>query len=147
MRHQKGYRKLQRETSHRNALLRNMATSLIEHGQITTTLAKAKALQPYVERIVTRGLTDSVHNRRLVARKIYKADVIRKLFNDVRPRLEGRKGGYTRILKFGQRTGDAAPMAAIQFVDYASFEGKAKRAAQEKARQDKAAKAEEAATE
>lgn len=117
MRHRKTGRKLSRTASHRKATLRNMATSLFQHGRITTTTAKAKELRPYAERLITLAKRGDLHARRLVARKIADRAVLGKLFDELGPRYETRPGGYTRILKLGNRQGDSAEMALIELVD------------------------------
>jgi large subunit ribosomal protein L17 len=118
MRHAMRNRKLGRTSSHRQAMFRNQVTSLFEHGRIKTTLAKAKELRPIAEKLITRGRQDTVHARRLVGRWVQNRAVLRKLFEEVAPRFEGRPGGYTRILKLGPRTGDAAEMAFLELVDF-----------------------------
>ncbi|NIZ47265.1 50S ribosomal protein L17 [Entomospira nematocerorum] len=120
MNNKTGFNRLGRNASHRRALLKNLATSLIMHGKIETTQAKAKELRSFVEKLVTRARVDSVHNRRIVARVITEKDVAKKLFAEVAPRYIGRPGGYTRIVKIGQRRGDASEMVVIEFVDAAA---------------------------
>jgi len=117
MRHRKTGRKLSRTAAHRTATLRNMASSLFRHGRITTTTAKAKELRPFAERLITLAKRGDLHARRLAARKISERDVLGKLFDELGPRYETRPGGYTRILKLGNRQGDAAEMALIELVD------------------------------
>lgn len=102
--------------SHQRKILANLATSLIEEEQITTTVAKAKMLRPYVEKIVTKARTGDLHSRRLVLRNIHNLEVVTKLFDDIGPRYADRPGGYTRIVKLGPRRGDGAEMALIEFV-------------------------------
>lgn len=116
MRHRKKGRNLSRSPSHRKALLRNMATSLFQHERITTTTARAKELRPYVERLITLAKRGDLHARRLAARRIGDRAVLGKLFDDIAPRYSERPGGYTRILKLGNRKGDAAEMALIELV-------------------------------
>lgn len=118
MRHLKGYRKLGRVTSHRLAMLRNMATSLLEHERIETTLPKAKELRGVVEKLITLGKKGSLHNRRNAASFIYDDKVVKKVFSDIATRFKDRPGGYTRILRKGPRFGDGAEMALIELVDY-----------------------------
>lgn len=118
MRHAIRNRKLGRTSSHRQAMFRNQLTSLFQHGRIKTTLAKAKELRPIAERMITRGRQDTVQARRLVGRWVQDKTVLRKLFEDVAPRFSDRPGGYTRILKLGPRTGDAAEMAFLELVDF-----------------------------
>lgn len=117
MRHRKKGRKLSRTPSHRKATLRNLAASLFLHGRIQTTTAKAKELRPFAERLITLARRGDVHARRLAARKIYDRAVLGKLFDDIAPRFAERPGGYTRILKVGNRKGDAADMSLIELVD------------------------------
>ena len=116
MRHRKKGRSLSRSPSHRKALLRNMATSLFEHERITTTTARAKELRPYAERLITLAKRGDLHARRMAARRIADRSVLGKLFDDIAPRYAERPGGYTRILKLGNRKGDAAEMALIELV-------------------------------
>lgn len=117
MRHRVGGRKLQRTSSHRQALFRNMAASLIKHEQITTTLAKAKELRPYVEKLVTLAKKGGLSNRRLAHARLMDEVQERKLFEVLGPRYASRNGGYTRVIKAGIRISDAAPIAVIEFVD------------------------------
>ena len=117
MRHRVGGRKLQRTSSHRAALFRNMAAALIKHEQITTTTAKAKELRPYVEKLVTLAKKGGLSNRRLAHSRIMDEAQERKLFEVLGPRYADRNGGYTRIIKAGIRQSDAAPVAVIEFVD------------------------------
>jgi large subunit ribosomal protein L17 len=117
MRHRVGGRKLQRTSSHRAALFRNMAAALIKHEQITTTTAKAKELRPYVEKLVTLAKRGGLSNRRLAQSKLMDDAQLTKLFDVIGPRYADRNGGYTRIIKAGIRTSDAAPIAVIEFVD------------------------------
>jgi large subunit ribosomal protein L17 len=117
MRHRVAGRKLQRTTAHRNALFRNMAAALIKHEQITTTLAKAKELRPYVEKLVTLAKKGGLSNRRLAHARLMDETQLQKLFDVIAPRYAERSGGYTRVVKAGIRTSDAAAMAVIEFVD------------------------------
>jgi large subunit ribosomal protein L17 len=117
MRHRVGGRKLQRTSSHRAALLRNMAAALIKHEQITTTTAKAKELRPYVEKLVTLAKKGGLSNRRIAHSRIMDESQERKLFEVIGPRFAERNGGYTRIIKAGIRISDAAPIAIIEFVE------------------------------
>lgn len=123
MRHKHGYRKLGRDSAHRKALLRNLATSLITHERITTTLPKAKELRSVVEKMVTLGKKGSLHHRRQASSYLFEKDAVAKVFNNLAGRFKDRQGGYVRILKRGIRPGDGAQMAIIEFVD---FELKAK---------------------
>jgi len=117
MRHRKKGRELSRTSSHKRAMLRNMATSLIQHERIRTTEAKAKELRPVVEKLITIGGTDDVHSRRRARRMIQDRAALQKLFDDVGPRFRERPGGYTRILKLGARKGDGAELAIIELTD------------------------------
>lgn len=117
MRHKSGGRKLQRTSAHRTALFRNMSASLIKHEQITTTVAKAKELRPYVEKLVTLGKRGGLANRRLAMSRLMDEAQLKKLFDVLATRYADRNGGYTRIIKAGIRASDAAPMAIIEFVD------------------------------
>ena len=116
MRHRNKGRKLSRTASHKKATMRNMATSLFKHGRIETTTAKAKELRPYAERLVTLAKRGDLHARRLAATKIQDRVVLGALFDDIAPRFAERPGGYTRILKLGNRKGDAAEMSLIELV-------------------------------
>ena len=118
MRHGKKVNHLSRTDSHRRAMLANMASSLILHKRITTTLAKAKALRVYVEPIITRSKDDSTHSRRTVFSYLQNKEVVSILFRDIATKVADRPGGYTRILKMGNRLGDNASMALIELVDY-----------------------------
>jgi large subunit ribosomal protein L17 len=118
MRHGMANRKLGRTSSHRNALFRNQLASLIDKERIITTLPKAKELRPQIERLVTLGKNDSVHNRRQAERVVPDDGLVAKLFTTLGPRFTERPGGYTRIIKLGARRGDAAEMAILEFVGY-----------------------------
>lgn len=135
MRHAKKVKKLKRTASHRKAMLRNMATSLFEHKKLSTTVAKAKALRPYAEQLITKakhalqneqsgklpdGNKIDVHNRRIVGKHIQNKAVLQELFDTIAPMVEDRQGGYTRIIKTGSRRGDAAQTAIIELVDWAA---------------------------
>ena len=117
MRHRVGGRKLQRTASHRIALFRNQSAALIKHEQITTTLAKAKELRPYVEKLITLAKKGGLSNRRLAHARLQDDAQLVKLFDVLAERYASRNGGYTRIIKAGIRASDAAPMAIIEFVD------------------------------
>jgi len=119
MRHQKKTIKLGRTAEHRKALLANQVCSLIEHQRIKTTLAKAKAVRPLAERMVTLGKNGSIHARRTALATLRQKNAVKKLFDDIAPRSAERNGGYTRIVKLGQRMSDSAPMAFIEWVDMA----------------------------
>jgi len=118
MRHGKKFNHLGRTASHRKAMLSNMAVSLIEHKQIKTTLAKAKALRKFVEPLVTKSKTDTMESRKLVFSKLQDKEAVNILFNEVAQKIADRPGGYTRILKLGNRLGDNAEMCLIELVDY-----------------------------
>ncbi len=129
MRHKKNRGKLNRSSAHRDAMMMNLAVELIQHGRIKTTLPKAKALRPYVEKLVTRARKGDLHSRRVLLSKLWCNDrassrkaggstAVEKLISDIAPRMQGRPGGYTRIVKIGPRQGDAAPMAFIEWVDH-----------------------------
>ncbi|MDB4859398.1 50S ribosomal protein L17 [Candidatus Marinimicrobia bacterium] len=121
MRHLKKGRKLNRTASHRKALMSNMACSLIKHKHITTTLPKAKEVQKYVERLVTYAKKNNVHGRRLILKKVkgsYKKEIANTLIHEIAPNYEGRSGGYTRIIKVGNRKNDDAKVSILEFVDF-----------------------------
>jgi large subunit ribosomal protein L17 len=129
MRHGNGHRKLNRTHSHRQAMLANMACSLIEHEQVKTTLPKAKELRPYVEKLITLAKRGDLHARRLCLAQIKQEPAVKKLFETLAPRYAQRPGGYARVLKAGFRYGDMAPMAIIELVDRdAAAKGAADRA-------------------
>ena len=117
MRHKLSHRKLNRTSSHRKAMFANMSSALIKHEQIRTTLAKAKELRPIVEKLITLGKKGSLHARRHAISRLAPDAYIDKLFGEVAKRYENRNGGYTRIIKDGNRYGDSAPMAYIELVD------------------------------
>jgi large subunit ribosomal protein L17 len=117
MRHRNSGRKLNRTSSHRRAMFRNMATALLKHEQIKTTLPKAKELGPVVEQMITLGKRGSLHSRRQALSYLKDEAIVRKLFDGLAERYESRAGGYTRVLKAGFRYGDSAPMAYIELVD------------------------------
>ncbi|MDD7552118.1 MAG: 50S ribosomal protein L17 [Candidatus Cryptobacteroides sp.] len=118
MRHNKAINHLGRKSGHRKALLSNMASSLILHKRITTTVAKAKALRSYVEPLVTKSKDDTTHNRRVVFSYLKNKEAVSELFRVIAPKVADRPGGYTRVLHVGFRQGDAAEMALIEFVDF-----------------------------
>ena len=118
MRHGKTGKKLGRDSSHRRALYANLACSLIEHGRIRTTEAKANAVRPYAEKLITLGRRGDLHARRQVLAELRSQEVVHQLFADVAPRMADRPGGYTRIVKLGTRLGDAAEMAYLELVDF-----------------------------
>src|SRR5881296_4691571 len=139
MRHQKKTIKLGRTAEHRKALLANQVCSLIEHQRIKTTLAKAKAVRPLAEKMVSLGKKGSIHARRTALATLRQRTVVKKLFDDIAPRSTERNGGYTRIVKLGQRKSDSAPMAFIEWVDAAQV-------IEEKPAEEKKAKRKEAET-
>ncbi|MGM0376794.1 MAG: 50S ribosomal protein L17 [Bacteroidota bacterium] len=118
MRHRKKFNHLGRTSSHRKAMLSNMASSLILHKRIKTTVAKAKALRPYVEPLINRAKTDNTHSRRMVFSYLQDKEAVSELFREVAEKVADRPGGYTRILKLGNRGGDAAEICYIELVDY-----------------------------
>jgi large subunit ribosomal protein L17 len=118
MRHSRVINHLGRTSSHRKAMLANMATSLILHKRITTTTAKAKALRTYVEPLITKSKEDSTHSRRVVFSYLKDKEAVSELFREVSPKIAERPGGYTRILKIGNRIGDNADMCILELVDY-----------------------------
>jgi|TARA_B100000497_G_C7655040_1_gene394248 large subunit ribosomal protein L17 len=118
MRHGKKFNHLGRKTAHRKAMLSNMACSLIEHKRIKTTVAKAKALRKFVEPLITKSKTDTTHSRRIVFSHLRQKEVVTELFGDVASKVATRDGGYTRILRTGNRLGDNAEMCLIELVDY-----------------------------
>jgi large subunit ribosomal protein L17 len=118
MRHKKGFNHLGRKKGHRRAMLANMASSLIKHKRITTTLAKAKALRSYVEPLITKSKDDATHSRRVVFSYLNDKEATAELFREVSPKVGERPGGYTRIIKLATRVGDSADMAMIELVDF-----------------------------
>ncbi|MFC3562116.1 50S ribosomal protein L17 [Pedobacter jamesrossensis] len=132
MRHGKKVNHLGRTASHRKAMLANMASSLILHKRITTTLAKAKALRMYVEPIITKSKSDTTHSRRTVFAYLQDKEVVTILFREIAEKVANRPGGYTRIIKLNNRLGDNAEMALIELVDYNTVYGKDVEAAEEK---------------
>ena len=145
MRHNKKFNHLGRTASHRNAMLANMATSLIlsEHKRITTTLAKAKALKKFVEPLITRAKNDTTTSRRVVFRYLQNKYAVKELFGAVAEKVGNRPGGYTRIIKLGTRQGDAAEIAFIELVDFDENMANTSKAAAKKTRRSRKAKAEE----
>jgi large subunit ribosomal protein L17 len=118
MRHGKKINHLGRQTAHRQAMLSNMACSLLLHKRINTTIAKAKALRVFVEPIITKSKTDSTHSRRMVFSKLQSKEIVSELFRDIAPKVANRPGGYTRIIRTGYRLGDNAEMCMIELVDF-----------------------------
>jgi len=145
MNNKTGFNRLNRRPAQRRALIKNMVTSLFTHERITTTKAKALEVRRYAEKMVTRAKVDSVHNRREIAKTITQDDVLKKLFTVLGPRFQNRAGGYTRILKLGQRFGDAAEMVILELVERTEkTEAAAPEAKAAKAPKAKAAPAEDA---
>jgi large subunit ribosomal protein L17 len=118
MRHLKRTAKLGRTSEHRNAMLANLVCSLIEHKRVTTTLAKAKAARSVAEKMVTLGKSGTIHDRRLAVARLHQEDAAKILFKEIAPAFKERNGGYTRIIKMGQRNGDAATRAILEWVDF-----------------------------
>jgi large subunit ribosomal protein L17 len=118
MKHKRGFNPLERMSAHRKALHRNMVTSLFRKERIKTTKAKAFAVRRTAEKMITRAKEDTVHNRRIVSSRLYDEGVVAKLFTIIAPRMKDRNGGYTRILKLGERKGDAAEVVILELVDY-----------------------------
>ncbi|UCD58397.1 MAG: 50S ribosomal protein L17 [Candidatus Hydrogenedentota bacterium] len=116
MRHRKKRGKLGRTSAHREALVANLAAALIENGRITTTVAKTKALRPVVEKLITLGKRQDINAKRQAAAILRDKDAVKKLFSEIGPQFEERNGGYTRIVRLGQRAGDGAPMAIIELI-------------------------------
>lgn len=131
MRHGNKNNALGRKKAHRGALMSNLAISLIEHKRIETTLAKARALRRYVEPLITKSKEDSTHSRRMVFSELQNKEATAALFRDVAPKVAERAGGYTRIIKLGNRLGDAAEMAMIELVDFNTMYSKEKQAGTE----------------
>ena len=139
MRHNKKFNHLGRTASHRDAMLANMAVSLIMHKRITTTLAKAKALKKYVEPLITRSKEDTTNSRRVVFRYLQNKYAVTELFKEVATKVADRPGGYTRVIKLGTRQGDAAPIAFIELVDFNENMAKAPKAEVKKTRRSRKA--------
>jgi len=142
MKHRRGFNPLERMAAHRKALHRNMVTSLFRYERVRTTKAKALAVRRTAEKMITRAKVDSVHNRRIVSGRLYNEGIVAKLFTVIAPRMKDRNGGYTRILKIGERLGDAAQMVILELVDYnLDIEGSEKKAKKKEAKaKDKADK-------
>jgi large subunit ribosomal protein L17 len=118
MKHRKGFNSLEGMAAHRKALHRNMVTSLFRYERIRTTKAKALAVRRSAEKLITRAKVDSVHNRRIVSSRLFDEGIVAKLFTDIASRMKERPGGYTRIIKLGERLGDAAEVVILELVDY-----------------------------
>ena len=141
MKHRRGFNPLQRMAAHRKALHRSMVTSLFRHERIKTTKAKALEIRRTAEKMITRAKLNSVHNRRIVSARLYDEGMVAKLFTDIAPRMKERNGGYTRILKLGERLGDAAQVVILELVDYKlDIEGKDKKAKQKEDKKSKVQK-------
>ena len=147
MRHRKGFNHLGRKSAHRKAMLANMASSLIEHKRITTTVAKAKALRSYVEPLITKSKDDTTHSRRVVFSYLRDKNAVSELFREVAQKVGDRPGGYTRIIKTGHRLGDAADMCMIELVDFNEIYGKEEKKATRKRRSRRSGGAKAAAAE
>jgi len=127
MKHKRGFNPLQRMSAHRKALHRNMVTSLFRKERIKTTKAKALAIRRTAEKMITRAKEDTVHNRRVVSSRLYDEGIVAKLFTNIAPRMKERNGGYTRIVKLGERKGDAAEVVILELVDYKLDTGEKKK--------------------
>ena len=148
MKHRRGFNPLGRMAAHRKALHRNMVTSLFRYERIKTTKTKALAIRRSAEKLITRAKVDNVHNRRIVSSRLFDEGIVAKLFTNIAVRMKERQGGYTRILKLGERPGDAAEVVILELVDYklntdAASGKKAKKDAKEKAKKEKGAAKEE----
>jgi large subunit ribosomal protein L17 len=118
MKHRSGFNHLDRDSAHRKALRRNMVTSLFRYERIRTTKAKAQEIKRSAEKLITRAKIDSVHNRRIVSSRLFDEGIVAKLFTDIAIRMKERPGGYTRIIKLGERPGDTAEVVILELVDY-----------------------------
>ncbi|GHV83758.1 50S ribosomal protein L17 [Spirochaetia bacterium] len=118
MKHKRGFNPLERMAAHRKALHRNMVTSLFRYERIRTTKAKALEIRRSAEKLITRAKVDSVHNRRIVSARLFDEGIVAKLFTDIAVRMKERNGGYTRVIKLGERYGDAAEVVILELVDY-----------------------------
>jgi len=132
MKHRRGFNPLQRMSAHRKALHRSMVTSLFRQERIRTTKAKALEIRRTAEKMITRAKEDTVHNRRIVSGRLYDEGIVAKLFTDIAPRMKNRNGGYTRILKLGERNGDAAEVVILELVDYKLDTGEGKKKSKKK---------------
>ena len=132
MKHRIGVNRLGRKASHRKSLLRNMMTSLFKHERIKTTKTKAREVRRYAEKMITRAKVDTVHNRRIIAKRIWDKSILAKLFTDIGPRFVERPGGYTRIIKLGKRYGDSAETVFLELADKKEPKAKKKRAKKQK---------------
>src|SRR5258708_3666231 len=137
MRHRNAHRKLSRNSSHRRAMLRNLVTDFLDHGRLMTTLPKAKEVRPLAEKMITLGKRDSLHARRQLMSYLMREPVAKKVFDTIAPRFADRKGGYSRIIKLGNRKGDGADLAIIELLGSELEVKKAERAEQVQAREAK----------
>jgi large subunit ribosomal protein L17 len=147
MKHRRGFNPLERMSAHRKALHRNMVTSLFRYERIKTTKTKALAVRRTAERLITRAKVDSVHNRRIASGRLYDEGIVAKLFTIIGPRMRERPGGYTRIIKLGERPGDASEMVILELVDYVlktdeAKDKKAKKAEKKAVKKEKSEKSE-----
>ena len=148
MKHRRGFNPLERMASHRKALHRNMVTSLFRYERIRTTKAKALAIKRTAEKLITRAKVDSVHNRRIASARLFDEGIVVKLFTDIALRMKDRPGGYTRVIKLGERSGDAAEVVILELVDYKLDVGDASdKKAKKDAKKEKAKKEKETAKE
>ncbi len=145
MRHRNDHRKLSRNTSHRRALLRNLVTDFLDHGRLMTTLPKAKELRPLAEKMITLGKRDNLHARRQVQAYLLRDAIAKKVFDTIAPRFADRKGGYSRIIKLGNRKGDGADMAIIELLGSGLEAKKAERVEKAKEKETKKPKKEKEA--
>src|SRR5262245_37937838 len=143
MRHRNAHRKLSRNASHRRALLRNLVTDFLEHGRLMTTLPKAKEVRPLAEKMITLGKRDNLHARRQVQAFLLRDAIAKKLFDTIAPRFADRNGGYSRIIKLGNRKGDGADLAVIELIGSELEVKKAERAKKAKAKESKQGKEKE----
>ncbi|MDR1869852.1 MAG: 50S ribosomal protein L17 [Treponema sp.] len=140
MKHKRGFNPLERMSAHRKALHRNMVTSLFKQERVRTTKAKALAVRRTAEKMITRAKEDTVHNRRIVSSRLYDEGIVVKLFTNIAPRMKDRNGGYTRIIKLGERKGDAAEVVILELVDYkldTAEDKKKSKKSEEKSKEDK----------
>ncbi|GHV94602.1 hypothetical protein AGMMS50293_09220 [Spirochaetia bacterium] len=135
MKHRRGFNPLERMAAHRKALHRSMVTSLFRHERIRTTKAKALEIRRSAEKMITRAKEDTVHNRRIVSSRLFDEGIVAKLFTNIAPRMKERNGGYTRVIKLGERAGDAAEVVILELVDYKlDTEGAEKKAKKKEAK-------------
>ncbi|MDR3193270.1 MAG: 50S ribosomal protein L17 [Treponema sp.] len=139
MKHRRGFNHLDRDSAHRKALHRNMVTSLFRYERIRTTKAKAQEIRRRAEKLITRAKIDSVHNRRIVSSRLFDEGIVAKLFTDIAVRMKERPGGYTRIIKLGERPGDTAEVVILELVDYKLDTGNSGKKAKKEAKAGKKA--------